>query len=554
MQTQIILLCLIAFFLFFIIHWQSSLFSKSIGEPFEVSCSIGDRITPVFKSDKYDGKWSSSRGEGRLTKNGSSETLRWGDIPWKVREKRVDERESDYAAEITTFKNKKNKEFSVSFWIFTNAAVQTQDWQRVFCVAERDSANNGWWHNGQNWDRCPAVFLWCCNYKALHIRSRTSGNWNEGVNGWDWTLEFEKYILQIGVPIHVTLVFTGSITNVYYDGEHKGIIELKATPVDVMPDGFFMVGQNDDATPNSFVMKDVAIYNEPLSSKQVKCIYNETSADRAEAEKALGIISPKLGALTTLPPNLIDDFNQYKIITDLSESESSNSAPAVETQAVPSYSLTTTGPSSSTGQHTTTLAAKDFGFTTDKQLTYFQFNMDKKQYINIPKPLLWTDYGLTFSMWFRVDPKTKVWPRLFDFGNGPGDNNIVVACLYGGLQFYVFGYGTHSHKNWELNNMNNNTWNHLTWTLSNFTPSNNPPPGRKDAPVGQWKIYINGQLKSTYDNMMYPYSLPRKYNYVAKSCWTDPYKSDEYLEGSIGDFRIYNSVLNETEVKQVYEY
>ena len=554
MQTQIILLCLIAFFLFFIIHWQSSLFSKSIGEPFEVSCSIGDRITPVFKSDKYDGKWSSSRGEGRLTKNGSSETLRWGDIPWKVREKRVDERESDYAAEITTFKNKKNKEFSVSFWIFTNAAVQTQDWQRVFCVAERDSANNGWWHNGQNWDRCPAVFLWCCNYKALHIRSRTSGNWNEGVNGWDWTLEFEKYILQIGVPIHVTLVFTGSITNVYYDGEHKGIIELKATPVDVMPDGFFMVGQNDDATPNSFVMKDVAIYNEPLSSKQVKCIYNETSADRAEAEKALGIISPKLGALTTLPPNLIDDFNQYKIITDLSESESSNSALAVETQAVPAYTLTTTGPSSSTGQHTTTLAAKDFGFTTDKQLTYFQFNMDKKQYINIPKPLLWTDYGLTFSMWFRVDPKTKVWPRLFDFGNGPGDNNIVVACLYGGLQFYVFGYGTHSHKNWELNNMNNNTWNHLTWTLSNFTPSNNPPPGRKDAPVGQWKIYINGQLKSTYDNMMYPYSLPRKYNYVAKSCWTDTHNNDEKLEGSIGDFRIYNSVLNETEVKQVYEY
>lgn len=543
-QTQIILLCLIVFFLFFIIHWQSSLFSKSIGEPFEVSCSVGDRITPVFKSDKYNGKWSSSKGDGRLTKNGSSEILRWRDIPWKVREKRVDERESDYAAEMLTFKSKKNKEFSVSFWIFTNAAVQTQQWQRVFLVTEKGSDDI--------WDRCPGIFLWCCNFKALHIRSRTTGDWNEGINGWDWQLELKKYKLQIGVPVHVTLVFTGSITNVYYDGEHKGIIEIKAPPIDVMPDGFFIVGQNDHATPNSFVMKDVAIYNEPLSSKQVKCIYDETSSDRADAENALGISSPKLGALTTLPPNLIDDFNQYKIITDISESKS-NSAIQVETQAVPSYSLTTNGPSSSAGQLTTTLAAKDFGFNVDKQLTYFQFTMDKKQYINIPKPLLWTDNGLTFSMWFRVDPITEIWPRLFDFGNGAGDNNILVASLFGGLQFYVFGYGTYSSKNWELNNMNNNTWNHLTWTMSNYTPSNNPQ-DRKDAPLGQWKIYINGQLKSTYDNMMYPYSLPRKYNYVAKSCWTDPHGSDEYLEGSIGDFRIYNSVFNETQVKQVYEY
>ena len=522
-------------------------------ESFQTSCSTGDKVTPVYKPEKYDGKWSSSTGEGYLTKNGSStELLHWNDIPWKVRDKYNGEPDSVYANEIAVYKKKKNKEFSVSFWIFTNATVQTDQWQRPFCVIEQ---------LGQIWDRCPAIFLWCCNVKALHIRSRGTTNGNMGLNdedfnGYDWKQEWEKWYVPVASPLHVTIVFTGSVSNIYYNGEHKGIIELRESPADIA-DGYIMVGQNDAQTPNSYVMKDVAIYNEPLGAAQVKCIYQETSADRISAEKALGInvssyeafSSLKENFITDLPqPNLIADFNSYKIITDIKENAGSNT-PTVETNALQPYS---TNGSSVNGQYTTTLSARDFGFNSDKQLTYFQFDMDKKQYINIPTPLKWTTEGLTFSLWYRVTQKSEVWPRLFDFGDGPGNNNVLVACLYGGLQFYVFGYGIVHAKNWELNYMNHNTWNHLTWTLSVTNPAKDP---KKDPSFGQWKIYINGTLKTTMDNMLYPYSTPdysRQYQYVGKSNWTDQYKSDQYIDGSIGDFRIYNRALNDSQVRQVF--
>jgi len=505
-------------------------------------------VTPIFKPEKYNGKWSSSRGEERLTK--------WFDIPWKVREKRADERDSVYNEDVMKIKSQKNKDFSISFWIFTNIQVQTQQWQRVFLVCESEKSPLG------TWDRCPAIFLWCCNYKALHIRSRGSKDWNAGINGWDWQLEIEKWNIPVGTPLHVTCVFTGSITNVYYNGDLKGIIELESIPVDILPDGYIMVGQNDDQTPNSYVMKDFAIYNEPLSSTQAKCIYKEAIADnnnppdRIIAEKALGITntSSSYEGFTGLflenfitdvsLPNLIADFNSFKMITDATSTADSSSL-AVENNALQSYA---TNGSSTNGQYKTILSARDYGFTSDKELTFFQFDMDKKQYINIPPPLSWTNDGLTFSMWFRVSRKNNIWPRLFDFGNGPGDNNVLVACLSGGLQFYVFGYGTYAAKNWELNGLNHNSWNHLTWTLSITNPAQDP----KNPSFGQWKIYINGLLKSTYENMIYPYSLPRKFQYVGKSCWTDQYKSDEHLDGSIGDFRIYNKTLNESQVKEVF--
>jgi hypothetical protein len=491
---------------------------------------------PVYKPGKYDGKWSSSGEKEWLTK--------WFDIPWKVREKRADERDSDYSADIVAIKSKKNKDFSISFWIFTNATVQTEQWQTVFSVSQSTQP-------GFEWDRCPAIFLWCCHYKAFHIRSRGPSNWNAGI-GMDG-LELEKWNVPVATPLHVTAVFTGLVTNIYYNGDHRGIIELDETPVDILPDGHVMVGYNHKDTPNSYVMRDVAIYNETLSTTQIKCIYNETAAsiNRMDAEKALGITnaSSSYEGFTSLKenfitdvslPNLTENFNSYRIITDVNESNSDSLAVDMPT----SQSNSASG-SSTNGQYTTTLSARDYGFRTDKNLTYFQFDTDKKQYINIPNPLNWTQEGLTFSMWYRVSQKGEIWPRLFDFGNGPADNNVLVSCLQGGLQFYVFGYGSIvHHKNWELNHMHHNTWNHLTWTLSVTNPAKDP----KDPSFGQWKIYVNGLLKTTIDNMLYPYSIDRRNQYIGKSNWT----ADDYLDGSIGDFRIYNKVLNESQVKEVF--
>jgi hypothetical protein len=83
--------------------------------------------------------------------------------------------------------------------------------------------------------------------------------------------------------------------------------------------------------------------------------------------------------------------------------------------------------------------------------------------------------------------------------------------------------------------MNNNTWNHISWSLSK---------------TNGWNIYLNGNLYISYTNGYYPTSnLTRTLNYIGKSNWT----GDPAFEGNITDFRIYNSVLNSTEIKSIYD-
>jgi len=130
----------------------------------------------------------------------------------------------------------------------------------------------------------------------------------------------------------------------------------------------------------------------------------------------------------------------------------------------------------------------------NKLMYYYDFKKSNQDHINIPHNILYEKSGCTFACWFYNDPAVVSWSRIFDFGGGPGNHNIVLAILHGVLQFYVF-HGNNPYKfESRLPGVGNN-WYHVAWTMD---------PAGNDNYYGQWKIYINGNLEHTtgYDKIL----------------------------------------------------
>jgi hypothetical protein len=165
------------------------------------------------------------------------------------------------------------------------------------------------------------------------------------------------------------------------------------------------------------------------------------------------------------------------------------------------------------------------------------FDSTQQQYINVP-PLLTLNNGLTFTFWFKSVNNSGWAERIFDFSNGAGNNNIIAFFNNGFLALSVYA-GPNGNQAYQpltvVPNINNNTWIHIGWTLS---PSN------------VWNIYVNGVLYQTYSSASYPNSVYRNTNYLARSPWT----TDPYYTGNIADFRFYNSLLQASDIQNIYNY
>ena len=150
--------------------------------------------------------------------------------------------------------------------------------------------------------------------------------------------------------------------------------------------------------------------------------------------------------------------------------------------------------------------------------------------------------GLSFSFWYKSTTSGS-WARIFDFGNGATSNNILCSINANGSNSVYFEnfYGAVA-SNTTLNdiNYNDNIWRHVTWTLTYAAAG---------ATTSTWTIYINGVLKMTATSKSYPSTLvTRTLSYIGRSNWG----VDQYYNGMIDDFRIYNNVLTDQQVSAIY--
>lgn len=155
------------------------------------------------------------------------------------------------------------------------------------------------------------------------------------------------------------------------------------------------------------------------------------------------------------------------------------------------------------------------------------------QYVTLP-PITTTTTGTTIALWFKSDGN-KTWARLFDIGNGAGNNNILIAINDNKL----LAWTPHEWK-WVSNtNLNNNTWHHVAWTMS----------AGDSYTRGTWKFYIDGSLVNSTSGVL-PAAVVRSKAYIGKSNWD----WDPYLRGKISEFRMYQSELSASDVANIFKF
>lgn len=154
-----------------------------------------------------------------------------------------------------------------------------------------------------------------------------------------------------------------------------------------------------------------------------------------------------------------------------------------------------------------------------------------EQYIILPS-IKTTNSGITFSLWFKSN-NSKDGAALFYIGNGTDDKMLL--SIKNGM---LFAMASEKGAYIDGKNVNDNTWRHVAWTMS----------AGPDNSIGTWTFYINGNMVSSYRNILPP-AIVRTGNYVGKS------KTDNtFFNGNINEFRIYNSELSQEDITNLYNF
>ena len=157
------------------------------------------------------------------------------------------------------------------------------------------------------------------------------------------------------------------------------------------------------------------------------------------------------------------------------------------------------------------------------------FDYTQQQYGDFPPANLFVSNDMTAITWVYVRT-VQTWSRIFDFGNGAGGVNVIIASDSNGSNQPVYS----------------------TDGIDNIYSS-------QTLPLQQWvqlvavqqgalgSIYINGQqVASTTNNGIA--NTTRNLNYIGRSNW----EGDAYLDGKIASIKIYNRALRTSEILTDY--
>ncbi|MDX9906116.1 MAG: LamG-like jellyroll fold domain-containing protein [Bacteroidales bacterium] len=145
------------------------------------------------------------------------------------------------------------------------------------------------------------------------------------------------------------------------------------------------------------------------------------------------------------------------------------------------------------------------------------------------QPGIYFNSDFTFETWFYKRNNNN-WSRIFDFGNGPDRQNVIVALstgTSGRLSFHVFMDG--QNRSFELDNPTPlNEWTHLAVRLTAHIA---------------W-VYINGNLVKL-GLLQQPPNLERSINYIGRSNWNGDQAADVLLD----EFRLWKTALDPATIK-----
>ncbi len=154
-------------------------------------------------------------------------------------------------------------------------------------------------------------------------------------------------------------------------------------------------------------------------------------------------------------------------------------------------------------------------------------------YIDLPDGFANFRTGMTVSVWV-YPTEVKNWARIIDIGNGPYDNNIMLARRGSSndLYFEVYNRDTSGGKVQAAGAIELNKWQLFTAALDMS---------------GNVVIYKNGSPVASGQTAI-PVNIIRTNAYIGKSNWED----DANYKGRMDDLRIYNYPLSDEDVIHLY--
>jgi len=152
----------------------------------------------------------------------------------------------------------------------------------------------------------------------------------------------------------------------------------------------------------------------------------------------------------------------------------------------------------------------------------------KTDFLKLPEDKYFNS-DFTFETWI-YKRNNNTWSRIFDFGNGPNQNNVIIALSNSNSGKFSF------HINNDMQNRSftfddvipTNEWVHLTLRLT--------------AHMG-W-VYINGEFVKL-GLLQQPDDVERSINYVGRSNWAN----DSFADVLIDEFRLWKTALEPEDIK-----
>jgi hypothetical protein len=145
------------------------------------------------------------------------------------------------------------------------------------------------------------------------------------------------------------------------------------------------------------------------------------------------------------------------------------------------------------------------------------------QYGQVPNGVYFNG-NFTINTWIKISAYNN-WQRIIDFGNGAGNNSVLLASTYGTSGYPGF-YCTGSQFQ-STQQLSYNVWYNVAATMSGTTGT----------------IYVNGVARGTA-TMSVAQNVTRQYCYIGRSEWA----GDGMFQGSIGAVMIYSRALDATEM------
>lgn len=156
-------------------------------------------------------------------------------------------------------------------------------------------------------------------------------------------------------------------------------------------------------------------------------------------------------------------------------------------------------------------------------------NFSSGSYATLPADVYF-DQDFTIMAWVKITNTTN-WARIVDFANGPSADDVFLAASYAHTGSVAMLVG--SSQFYSGTTLTPGTWYHVTGRLKTN---------------GIADIFINGSIDATNYGTPLPANVTRTNCYIAKSQWSN----DEYLDGLVGEVRIYRGAMSDANVYNDY--